>query len=150
MLITIVIIIIYTSLSIYVYIIYIYTIYTIYTIYIYIYIYTHTRSPPSRTPEMYQMNNGAPFKYDARRNVRRDATANLCADILDFRGFDSSIILILRGGIPNKRNVHRWATNHVRVLPSFQQPAFQKLTKPQWLFYSHFKCFSCFEWYFEM
>ena len=27
-------------------------------------------------------------------------TANLCTTILDFRGFDSSIILILRGGIP--------------------------------------------------
>ena len=27
-------------------------------------------------------------------------TANLCTKILDFRGFDSSIILMLRGGIP--------------------------------------------------
>ena len=27
-------------------------------------------------------------------------TANLHANIMDFRGFDSSIILIVRGGIP--------------------------------------------------
>ena len=27
-------------------------------------------------------------------------TANLCTEIMDFRGFDSSMILILRAGIP--------------------------------------------------
>ena len=32
--------------------------------------------------------------------MRWDPTANLRTNIMDFRGFDSSIILILRGGIP--------------------------------------------------
>ena len=34
-----------------------------------------------------------------RPRTRPGTTANLCTKILDFRGFDSSIILILRGGI---------------------------------------------------
>ena len=29
-----------------------------------------------------------------------EATANLCTNIMDFRGLDSSIILIVRGGTP--------------------------------------------------
>ena len=39
---------------------------------------------------------------------------------------------------------------NVCVLPSFQQPTFQKLTKHQWFSYSHFKCVLCFRWVFDM
>ena len=38
----------------------------------------------------------------------------------------------------------------VRVLPSFQQPAFQSLAKPQCLCYSRVECFLCFKWMLEM
>ena len=46
-------------------------------VYIYIYIYTHYKSPPLQL-----------------------SRANLRTNIMEFRGFDSNIILSLRGGIP--------------------------------------------------
>ena len=49
-------------------------------------------------------NPAASRRRRARRPERRGfigwSTANLLANIPDFRGFDSSIILTLRGGIP--------------------------------------------------
>ena len=42
-----------------------------------------------------------PKKFDPKDLGMKDlSTANLPANIVDFGGFDSSIILILRGGIP--------------------------------------------------
>ena len=40
------------------------------------------------------LTDGAP------RDCLESGTANLPTNIMDFRGFDSSIIVILRGGIP--------------------------------------------------
>ena len=54
----------------------------IYIIYIYIYIYIKIVDV---TPYMIAYNC---------------ITANLCTNVMDFRGFDSNTILILRGGIP--------------------------------------------------
>ena len=40
------------------------------------------------------------FPTDTRKFRNAYATPNLCTNIMDFRGFDSSTILNLRGGIP--------------------------------------------------
>ena len=62
-------------------------------VYLYIYIYTCTY--------IRQDWNSAPQAGHPREHHRRRArnAANLRTKILDFRGFDSSRILILRGGI---------------------------------------------------
>ena len=78
----------YISLSLYVYIytyVYIYlSIYLSLSLYIYIHIYIHIQ------------HNGAKGKFACQPR----GTPNLPTNIVDFGGFDSSIILILRGGIP--------------------------------------------------
>ena len=40
------------------------------------------------------------MKLPANKKAKYPFTADLCAYIMDFRGFDSSIIFIVRGGIP--------------------------------------------------
>ena len=62
-----------------------------------------------------------------------------------------SRILVRRLAVQRKRE-ETWllsrataAAIHVRALPSFQQPTFQRLTNHQWFSYSQFKCFSSFQ-----
>ena len=77
---------IHTYMYVYVYI-YIYTCLYV-CIYIYIYIYMYARPQPASDEKSL-----APVS-------QLMGTANLRTNIMDFRGFDSSLILILRGGIP--------------------------------------------------
>ena len=67
-------------------------------VYIYIYIYTHMRrfyGPRWPRAAMYGLSLDESDDEEERKH-----TAHLRTNIMDFRGFDSSIILILRGGIP--------------------------------------------------
>ena len=71
-------------------------------IYIYIYIYTHGFVEIVRGP----LRRGPLNKTTSHHSIVADramicmSTPNLPTNIVDLRGFDSSIILILKGGIP--------------------------------------------------
>ena len=54
-----------------------------------------------------------PFRDPATRHPMRNRAANLRTKILDFRGFDSSRILILRSGIPMSRGDFPEALNQL-------------------------------------
>ena len=78
---------VYMYVHIYIYI-YIYTniCYVLYVcVYIYIYIHTYVYTYTHRAPKL--------------RREKMALTPNLPTNIVDFRGFDSNLILILRGGI---------------------------------------------------
>ena len=70
--------------------------------YAYIYIYTHIH-----TYYIHSQKGGSergsrdpsPLPSGVSTGLDVGRTANLCTNIMDFRGFDSSIILILRGGV---------------------------------------------------
>ena len=103
---------IYIYIRVYIYIyIYIY-VYMCVCIYIYIYIYIHLFPHSSRAlAANLEGATSANRLAASRRRVRRcvDAaslsqvrTPNLPTNMVDFTGFDSSTILILRGGIPRR------------------------------------------------
>ena len=64
-------------------------------IYIYIYIYIHTSIHTHTHTDLADASVAGPFP----REPKGDCTANFRPKILDFGGFDSSRILISRGGI---------------------------------------------------
>ena len=81
---------------------YVYVHIYIYIYYIYIYIYICVHEPSCIHPiygARFRSQGAQPLKVLARGGATR-IMANLRTKILDFRGFYSSRILVLRGGIP--------------------------------------------------
>ena len=91
----------------------------IYVIHIYIYIYTYTYIRTSST------NNGTTIAYNSTTNNAHTYS------------YIQTSMTIKKAREPAGRK----ANISVRVLPSFQQPTFQRMTKQQRCSYSKFKCF---------
>ena len=100
--------------------------------YVYVYVYSRRLWPSSRMYECFsdpgrlyiilELCQGRP-PVRAGSGWRVLPAANLCTKILDFRGFDSNIILILRGGILMSIGVWRHPCCEPALLPSTSRPA---------------------------
>ena len=59
---------------------------------------TQTKQESTTSPRNLKIHNNSTFNIMSLNSM--EYTTNFCTKITDFRGFDSSIVLMLRGGIP--------------------------------------------------
>ena len=139
---------VYLSLSLYIYI-YIHTHIYIY-IYIYIYMYTHIWSPhpvqKSHFFAIYCCFNSGGTKRATSANMKFTMKREIEPVRRSFRRRRRCTLTAVARLVPSGQ---RW-NNHVRVLLSFQQPIFQKVTTPQWLLSCTCSHLFRFRWNYEM